>query len=208
MHWGDTHGVSSRQRYSDFKEMLEEAALDFISISTKPELREAGRNRGRGGGHQRHSVREADGAQPGRSAPHPPRLRRKQDSFGHQSPEASPHRVAASRLHVRAGRTGDHRTHRRVVFWQPCQPRHARLGHGSAIRRGRAAALGHRPKCWLAWTMLARTPAPAIRWDSSGSRMTSQPMCKWVMKRLSCWDARTRGCACNCGCGALKVAVR
>ena len=37
---GDKHGVAQAQRYPDFKDMLEQAQLDYISISTKPELRE------------------------------------------------------------------------------------------------------------------------------------------------------------------------
>jgi predicted dehydrogenase len=37
---GNKHGVAQAQRYPDFKDMLEQAQLDFISISTKPELRE------------------------------------------------------------------------------------------------------------------------------------------------------------------------
>ena len=37
---GDRHGVSPEQRYPDFTDMLANAELDFISLSTKPELRE------------------------------------------------------------------------------------------------------------------------------------------------------------------------
>ncbi|MCY4436070.1 MAG: Gfo/Idh/MocA family oxidoreductase [Chloroflexi bacterium] len=37
---GDKHGVSPEHRYPDFSDMLADAELDFISLSTKPELRE------------------------------------------------------------------------------------------------------------------------------------------------------------------------
>jgi predicted dehydrogenase len=37
---GAAHGVAPDQRYPDFKDMLEHANLDFISVATKPEVRE------------------------------------------------------------------------------------------------------------------------------------------------------------------------
>ena len=37
---GDKHDVPQEQRYPDFSDMLAQAELDFISLSTKPELRE------------------------------------------------------------------------------------------------------------------------------------------------------------------------
>lgn len=37
---GNTHGVAPDQRYPEFSDMLDNAELDFISLSTKPELRE------------------------------------------------------------------------------------------------------------------------------------------------------------------------
>jgi predicted dehydrogenase len=39
-HLGDAYQVPPSQRYSDFADMLARAELDFISIATKPELRE------------------------------------------------------------------------------------------------------------------------------------------------------------------------
>ena len=108
---GDKHGVAQAQRYPDFKDMLEQAQLDYISISTKPELREPVVVAAVEAGIKGILCEKPMALSLGRSASHPQRLRRKPHPFGNQPPEASPHRVATTRIYVRSGGTRHNRAH-------------------------------------------------------------------------------------------------